>query len=373
MSDSLLSQNQIEALLKASQEDSSDDTGKSLTAAEKDTIGELGNIAMGSAATVLSTLLSRKVEITTPRVSCTTKEHFVQEYPIPCILVDVRYTEGLKGRNVLIFKEEDASIIADLMLGRDGKNPKPLEELEISAVAETMNQMMGSATTSMSSMLTRRIAISPPEVHKVNLAEDGEKLPINHEDEDIVEVEFMISVDDLIPKSQLRQLIPVDFARELVSSVTMKAKPVDQVVDQVVNQVLETGVSPGEQAPPKEPERVISVPQEQAVTVDQAQFAHLEQKSPGPLKTDIDIILDVPLKITVELGRTELRIRQVLELGPGSIVELDKLAGEPVDVLVNGKLIAKGEVVVIDEDFGVKITDIVSQAKRLSHLAEGSK
>ena len=102
--------------------------------------------------------------------------------------------------------------------------------------------------------------------------------------------------------------------------------------------------------------------------VQAAQFTPLATAPVQVNEANIGLILDVPLQVTVELGRTKKSIKDILELSNGSIVELDKLAGEPVDIHVNGKLLAKGEVVVIDENFGVRITDIVSPEERAARL-----
>jgi flagellar motor switch protein FliN/FliY len=173
MSDGILSQEEIDALLKG---ESPPDAASSysepqtdLSDFEKDTIGEIGNISMGTSATTLSTLLKKKVSITTPSVLMTTASQLQSEYPLPYVIIEVRYTEGIDGTNMLIIREEDASVIADLMMGGDGSASGSLDEIKISAAGEAMNQMMGSATTSLSSMFNKRIDIAPPEVRVIDL------------------------------------------------------------------------------------------------------------------------------------------------------------------------------------------------------------
>ena len=179
MSNGILSQEEIDALLRgdapahpptetASYADSSDE----LSEMEIDALGEISNIAMGTAATTLSTLLGKRVSITTPKVTQTTRQEVQAVHQVPYVVVIVNYSQGLEGANLLVVKTEDAAVIADLMMGRDGTEPvMELNEILLSAISEAMNQMMGSATTSLSTMFNKRIDISPPLLEVVNLAD----------------------------------------------------------------------------------------------------------------------------------------------------------------------------------------------------------
>ena len=175
--DGMLSQEEINALLNSMNTDSDSgspepaapepagttDTLGDLTDIEKDAIGEISNISMGTAATTLSQLLNQKVNITTPKVSYATWDGLLKDYAEPCVCIQVYYTIGLEGNNLLILKESDVKIITDLMMGGDGTNTSgELSDLHLSAISEAMNQMMGSASTSLSSMLSKKIDISPP-------------------------------------------------------------------------------------------------------------------------------------------------------------------------------------------------------------------
>ncbi|HMN99429.1 MAG TPA: flagellar motor switch phosphatase FliY [Miltoncostaeaceae bacterium] len=327
-----------------------------LDESERDAIGEVGNICMSSAATTLSLLLSRPVQITTPLVEVVNEEEVRAQFNAPAVIVSIDYTEGLDGRNVFLLSIPDASVVADLMMGGEGTPSGELSELHTSATAEAMNQMMGSASTAMAEMVGRRIDISAPQVQVLDLATDAalEELGIT---DAMVRTSFQLHVGELLDTT-LMQLMPIDFARALV--------------DGLLNPAAAPGpAAPGPEAPGAggaEDDRHLHAlpapPVAQPVT-----FPSLDDMPARPGGSDISLLLDVPLQVTVELGRTQLRIRNVLELVPGSIIELDKLAGEPVDVLVNGKPIARGEVVVIDEEFGVRITDVASHAKRLRGLA----
>ncbi len=321
-----------------------------LTAIEIDAIGEIGNICMSSAATALSTLLSRAVQITTPTVDALGDAELRHHFDRPAVVVVIEYTDGLAGRNVFILTQRDASVVADLMMGGEGVPTDELDELHASAIGEAMNQMMGSASTAMAEMAGRRVDISAPSVAIIDLASDasdasGVDLGL---DGTIVRTSFQLRVDGLLDTT-LMQLMPLDFARDLVAGLSEPARPATE---------------PAAAPPDDRHLRSVPVPVAQPVS-----FPALDEMPPGAVGSDISLLLDVPLQVTVELGRTQLKIRNVLELAPGSIVELDKLAGEPVDVLVNGKQIARGEVVVIDEEFGVRITDVASQATRLRGLA----
>lgn len=378
MNDGFLSQEEIDALLRGEPVTSS--PAAELTDMENDALGEIGNISMGSAATTLSILLGRRVSITTPRVSLTKLKDIQNEYPLPYLVIEVGYTHGIMGTNLLAIREMDALIIADLMMGGDGTNP-PAElnnELYMSAVGEAMNQMMGSVATSMSTVFKKKIDISPPRVNLIDFASDSSITNTTSLDDSIVKVAFRMEVEDLID-SEIMQILPINVAKDMVESlisavqqpqqpppVQAQPKPASTPQPAAAPQVQSSSANAG-----YTPQVAAAPPRQQPahnVAVQPVQFAPLHQPTVAMGDTNIGLIMDVPLQVTVELGRTKKLIRDILELSPGSVVELDKLAGEPVDILVNGKLIAKGEVVVIDENFGVRITDIVSPLERASNL-----
>ena len=382
MMSSVLSQEEINALLddtftnnEAVPSMSGDD---GLDFMEKDTLGELGNISMGAAATTLSALLGKRVEITTPKIATTTIEDIKAEYTKSYIIIDVNYNKGLKGKNIFIMHTYDAGVIVDLMMGGDGsQSSSELNDLHLSAVSEAMNQMMGSSCTSLSQILGKRIDIQPPVLGMYDLQNyellDGQK-------DSIVKISFRVVIQDLID-SEMMQILPVSFARELAEEMISKndltkykpagekASSADstQAARQKPHQVIADSpptVSPG--AAPATP--VYNVPQQEKVVVSTAQFAQLAPEGAVAGQPNLDLLLDVGLQMSVELGRTNKKIKEILELTVGSVLELDKLAGEPVDILINGKLLAKGEVVVIDENFGVRVTEILSPADRVKNL-----
>ncbi len=364
--DGMLSQDEINALLSGMSSTVSEEKKDRLTDAEIDAIGEIGNISMGSAATTLSALLNQKVTITTPSVSYTNWGEVAASYEKPCVLLKISYVEGLSGDNVLILKEDDVKIITNLMMGAAPEvTDEPLGELHLSAIGEAMNQMMGTAATSMSSMMAKKIDISPPNVDLVDLKEnnDFEKMF----DEEFVKISFEMKIGDLID-STIMQLYPIDFAKEMyehfVSGMSGSSEPNKETTPPPAPapQYSTPPVAPQPvQTPPPAPAYTQYQPQPvQQVDVSQASFQPFagDYVATGQ-KENIDLIMDVPLEVTVELGRTNKSIKEILEFAPGAILELNKIAGEPVDVLVNGKHVAKGEVVVIEESFGVRITEIV--------------
>lgn len=381
MSNSFLSQEEIDSLLNGSDDSPSnawanDNSVNLLSDIEKDLLGEVGNISMGSASTALYQIINQKVNITTPVVSITTLKEIKETFETPTVVLDVEYTSGIIGRNILIIKTEDAAVIANLMMGGDGvvKNHE-LSEIEISAVQEAMNQMIGSAATSMATMFSREVNISPPISKIWNNNEEplSSEIP---EEEAIVRVSFRMTIGNLVD-SNIMQILPVETAKKIVSIMIGKedensdaSKQNDNPVNNEIS--VESYNKSYEEVyevnQPVSEKTIIETPQPQ-VEVHKASFEPLvESKSFGVSNKNIDLILDVPLDISVVLGRTKKSIKDILNFSTGSLIELDKLAEEPVEVLVNGKTIALGEVVVVDENFGVRITSIVSNTERINSL-----
>ncbi|WP_257350039.1 flagellar motor switch phosphatase FliY [Pseudalkalibacillus decolorationis] len=384
MSDNMLSQAEIDALLNGGNDEKEQSVEELLTAIERDAIGEVGNISFGSAATALSTLLNQKVEITTPDVSVVKRDRLSDEFPQPHVAVLVSYTDGFIGSNLLVIKTSDAQIIADLMLGGDGRNPQgELGELHLSAVQEAMNQMMGSASTSMSTVFNKRVDISPPKIDMMHVEENKgtEHIP---DEEILVKVSFNLKVGDLID-SNLMQLVPIQFAKQLVEELMNPGRTEEPIIEENKGTASETYSSKTlggidqiqldshHNAPTVRNQEALheltSPSNRREVNVQPAAFSDFsEAEAVSVNRKNLDMLLDIPLQVTVELGRTKRSVKDILEMSQGSIIELDKLAGEPVDILVNQKLIAKGEVVVIDENFGVRVTEIISQKDRLEKL-----
>ena len=396
----MLSQAEIDALLNGTSLDSSTGSESStddLNTQEIDALGEIGNISMGTSATTLFTLLNQKVMITTPQVTISNWDQISKDYSTSFVAVKVEYTNGLIGSNLLIMKDRDVKVITDLMMGGDGSNTsESLSDLHLSAISEAMNQMVGSSATSMSSMFDKRIDISPPKAFLFDIENIRQNILINDSDK-IVKISFKMIVGNLID-SEIMQILPISFAKKLVENllnidtgsgtfelpISPKQPPPAPVQNhrQIAEPppmppIYSQPQPPPQQQPPQSYQMNYSYEQPPAwgnndirqnrepVNVQPVHFQNFDESRIVLERKNISLIMDVPLQVTVELGRTQKLIKDILEFGPGSIIELDKLAGEPVDIMVNGKAIAKGEVVVIDESFGVRITDIIHPSKRL--------
>ena len=428
-----------------------------LTEVEQDAIGEVANISMGSSATTLYSLVNRKVNITTPEVELAIWDNLLSMYERPCVFIQIKYTHGLDGTNILVLKEHDVRIITDLMMGGEGivNDDEPLGELHLSAISEAMNQMMGSAATSLSTMLSSVIDISPPDsslldLNKISAAEEIAPFLGGT----FVKISFRMQIGDLVD-STIMQLYPIDFAKKLVDTfisnqmgVAAEPEP-EPEPEPVVNMGSAQDVFAGSNSAqgagdmfgmgmqgmsgmgmPGAPDMngmggmgMNGMPDMSGmgmagmgmngmpgmgmqgmpgmgmngmpgmgmqgmpgmgmngmpgmgmqgmpgmgmqgmpapnVNVQPAQFQNFSQDMAGIIgQENIGLIMDVPLEVTVELGRTSKSISDILDFAPGTIIELDRIAGEPIDVLVNGKFVAKGEVVVIEESFGVRVTEII--------------
>lgn len=438
--DGMLSQDEINALLNgmdlSADSGSSSDAGSTaasgveelLTDVEKDAIGEVANISMGTSATTLYSLVNKKVNITTPTVQTARWENVISEYEKPCVFIQIKYTVGLNGTNILVLKEHDVKVITDLMMGGDGTNiDGDLTELHLSAISEAMNQMMGSSSTSLSSMLGKTIDISPPEASLVDIQtkEPHELSPFL--EGDFVRVAFNMQIEDLVD-STLMQLYPLDFAKAVADTFMQNmmggSAPEPAPAPAPAMSAPEPAPMPMQMAPDMGMQQQMGMQNMQGmpgmgmpqmgmqnmqgmpgmgmpqmgmpgmgmqgmsgmpqmgmpmmqpgmgmqgmpmmgynmpnVNIQPAQFQSFAAGQGEMVSAEsIELIKDVPLEVTVELGRTNKSISDILEFAPGTIIELDKIAGEPIDVLVNGKFVAKGEVVVIEESFGVRIMEII--------------
>lgn len=376
-----------------------------LTEVETDAVGEIANISMGSSATTLYSLVNRKVNITTPVVSLATWENVLESYQKPCVFIQIKYTAGLDGSNILVLKEHDVKVIADLMMGGDGTNTDgEIGELHLSAIAEAMNQMMGSSATSLSTMFGTMIDISPPNADLRDLTEISDGSSISpFLGGTFVKIAFSMQIDEMVD-STIMQLYPIEFAKKLVDMfITSQMGGAPEPAPATPEP---SAVPPSMATPVMEPQAQMGMPQMgmpqmqmpqmQMPRMDMGQMGMMNMGMPqmgmpqmgmpqmqmpmqqpnvniqpaqfqtfaadvlqGVSQENISLIMDVPLEVTVELGRTSKSIADILDFSPGTIIELDRIAGEPIDVLVNGKFVAKGEVVVIEESFGVRVTEII--------------
>lgn len=347
---------------------------------EIDTIGEILNISMGSAATALSTLLSRTVNITTPIVSVIEADQLQLEQYEPAIGIEIEYVQGLSGTNLLVMKRKDIRVIVDLLVGiDDSEDENALNEMQVSAVSEIMNQMMGASATALSSFLGKTINISTPS--QFDIGNKLEEMKKNGLESTVVSVKFMLEVEEML-HSEFVTIMSVAFTKELVKGAldfdepsaptpppprAQAAPPAPKPAPEPPKAAVREPSPPPvmERRPPREAPRPVEREAPPAVNVkpvrlqsfddDSSSFENLEDAD------NFQLIMGVPLDVSVEIGRTKMSVKNILEVRQGSIVELDRQAGDPVDVIVNGQLIAKGDVVIVDDNFGVRITEIISK------------
>ena len=327
---------------------------------EIDALGEIGNICMGTSATIMYTLLGRKVTITTPTVALYKIDNVLASYKNPYLAISVEFIDGLVGKNLLVLSDYDAALITDLLMGGDGvinKKEFELSEIHLSAMSEVMNQMMGSAATAMANMMDDNVNISPPQVARAEVGDSIGKF-LDWESP-VVKISFDMEIEGLL-KTKLLQIMSIKMAKELISSLMHIGEGPEEAPAPPPPPPKPQPAAPPKQqpAPPPQPEK------QHVKAVKPASYQSFDEPVPAAFAADVntanfELINDIPLQVTVELGKARKNLNDVLNFGIGSIIVLDKQAGELVDVIVNGKRIAKGEVVIIDENYGVRITEIV--------------
>lgn len=379
---------------------------------EIDAVGEILNISMGSAATAVSELLNAKVWITTPQVSVVKAADLNYDRLEPAICVKIVYVSGISGQNMMVLKQDDVQLILNQLMG----NPLVVspdfefDEMNISAVSEVMNQMMGASATALSDLLGISVDISTPTpylIEQTNFCQLAELDP----DETIVAVTFNLSVDGVM-NSEFMSVMSVDLAKSLSDKMIEKfhgdeaeAQPAKQPAPAPAAQPApaapQSAPAPAPQpaapAPQPDPAQGMAQPQQPApgaypyppqsqpaypgygyqnqyaaygaypppvppVNIQNAQlhqFDAMDFGLPTDQQDNLKLLMGVPLEISVEIGTAKRKVKDILEFTQGTIIELERQAGAPVDVVVNGNLIARGDVVVIDDNFAVRITEIV--------------
>ncbi|MGI6175477.1 MAG: flagellar motor switch phosphatase FliY [Christensenellales bacterium] len=349
---------------------------------EIDALGEIGNICMGTAATTLSTLLGKAVSITTPRVSICRSAKELGHYQKPFLAVEVSYTKGVSGYNILLMQEDDARVITRLLMDdqMDSDMSEAIDELHFSVVSEIMNQMVGSSSTALSSIIKKTVNISPPNVQRIIMEDDDIGGLICHKDV-VIKIGFNMEIEGVL-QSELMQILQFDFGKELAAALIKDYMGEDSEAGHTQQETVPEPAPAAPSAPAPQPvapsvsapAAAPPAPQHAAaytaapvarepVGVKSMQYPSFDGKEASAViegAENINLLLDVPLQVTVELGNCKKSIKEILGLNMGSIIVLDRLAGEMVDIMVNGKLFAKGEVVVIDDNYGVRVTDIVA-------------
>lgn len=344
-----------------------------LTHIEADTIGEVLNISMGAAATALSVMLNRQVGITTPIVNVIKKESFEYKQLEPAVGVEINYSMGLNGSNLMIMRIQDVVKIVGCLLGDENVvQTNELDEIHTSALGEVMNQMMGSASTALATFFDKSINISPPQI--VNPDDFYRTLFNSEPDDNVVTVSFRFVVDGMID-SQFITVLSLSFVREIVTIAAASFESESKSNDDYANSITghtqikepifakDNGVPSTKKAPPAEIKMPKMPPEpKKSVNVRNIELNSFDEEnsdSNDSTYPNLDLVMGVEVNVTVEIGHAKKLVKDVLNIAKGSIIELDRQAGDPVDVIVNGQLIAKGDVVVVDDYFGVRITKVM--------------
>ena len=400
---------------------------KIFNAMELDAIGEIMNISLGSSATAVSNLLDHRVDITTPSVSVVPVEEFSLGDLEPAIAVEIKYVSGLEGSNIMLLKRSDVKVIVDILMGSEMPEEEfELNDLTISAVCEVMNQMMGAASTALSDFLGRPVNISTPQSYTLDDLQSFKSEHFHNDQGLLVVVRFMLKIENIL-NSEFVNVMSVDLARELLLGFGMDVGALDDAGAQTHSQPAQEAAVPAAEPAPaaeggggklsqEEIERLMGgmtqpsqpapepVPQAQPTAAQpqyappQPQYAPVQpqyiqapvmqqtyQPEPKVINTrplelptldvakeigeeqaqNLELIMSVPLEVSVEIGRTRRKVEDILTFSKGSLVVLDKLAGDQVDLFVNGLCVARGDVVVVDDNFGVRITEVLKQPKLL--------
>jgi len=368
---------------------------------EKDVIGEVMNISLGSSATSLSTLLGKRVDITVPKVTVIDADNFNFEDFEPAIGVEIKYVEGLNGINIMILKKYDAKAIVEILMGQEIPDDEfQMDEITTSALCEVMNQMMGSSATSLADFLGKPINISTPIAYEIE-DETEFKNKYFQTNEVIVTVSFDLNIEGSV-QSEFISVMTLDLSREIVSmflkgtgmfleeqDTTDNADHIFETEEKISRENVDCNLSASsnenknqinnqdlkrneaqksyhEEAPVKrqKPQQQQRAKEQIPISVKPMEYENFDDEEEEIYEEqfkNLELIKSVPLEISVEIGKTKKPIKEILEISTGTIIELDKQAGALVDIVVNGQLIAKGEVVVINDNFGVRVVEILKK------------
>ena len=398
---------------------------------EMDAIGEIMNITMGSAATAVSNMLSAKVWITTPQVKVIRSEELSFPELEPSIMVKIKYTQGVSGENVLVLKQNDVQLILNQLMGLplEISEDFQFDEMNISAVCEVMNQMMGASATALSEIIETTVDISTPEA----VVQEGGADAVRQEIYDLTgqdyvcTVKFDLTIDGVI-KSEFISVLTISLAKEMADKMMTgynnimddieEAAPAPAptpapaassgggaaMTQEQIEAMMGGGAAPQPAAAmpqqpmggmpmqqampmqgampqmpygqpmdpnmaamyggyPQQPMFPQTMPMQPAMNVQPVQLQNFAAYQNANLNQDqndnLKLLMNVPLNVTVEIGSAVKKVKEILDFSQGTIIELERQAGAPVDIIVNGNLIAKGDVVVIDDNFAVRITEII--------------
>lgn len=353
MNKDIVSQEEIDVLLskKALSKEQEESRDK-----EREVLGEIATIFMSRAAKTLSEILNKKVSISIEDVKSEKFKKFSDEISLPKLIASADYLTGIKGKNILILDTSSAAVISDIVVGGDGTvEDHSLSEVQESAIRETLEQMIKSATTAMALMTGKELETDST---RIRIVEENEDIEIDEfkEDTEICVANFNLLIDGVLD-SQITHIVNREIADQLILDTEKRA--------------LDRSNREKKESKDKEVKKgtEISTKKNNSLTIQKPIFKDLEhggQNEDAP--RNLDLIMDVPLEFSVVLGKSKKTIREILSFGSGSVIELNKQADEALEIYVNGKLIAQGEVVVINENFGIRITNILSKEQRVKAL-----
>ena len=389
---------------------------------EIDALGEMMNISLGASATAMSTLLGSTVHITTPKVKILTRDQFEFKKLEPAVGVEIAYVEGLEGSNIMMFSRNDVRIIVGTLLGEEVPDDKfELDEINRSAICEVMNQMMGASATALSEFLKFTVNISTPVSFEIT---DAESFKNKYFPETIpmVVISFTLEIEGKL-KSEFLNIMPEKLAKRLLEPFEISLEEAAEVQTENKESGPAPQPEPAPQpAPVPQPASTPQpVPTPQPAPTSQPVYSQIpagisadmnpailqllnqmqqsqvqmmqlmqdmekreqegkkESREPalirpanapglessgsenGEESANQEMLMKVPLEISVEIGRTKKLVKDILEFTQGSLVVLDKMAGEQADLYVNGQCVARGDIVVVEDNFGIRITDIVTR------------
>lgn len=399
---------------------------KIFSSLEIDAIGEILNISLGASATAVSTMLNRRVDITIPKVVVSNKNDFEFSYMEPAVGVEIHYISGLSGKNIMLLKREDVKVIVEILMGIEIPDDEfELNDLYLSAVREVMNQMMGSSSTALSEVLGEVVNISTPTSYEINSVSEFKDKYLSDEDEMVV-VRFLLKIEDAVESEFLNVMtidlarkllsaigfgkddeqseksvseeIPEDSTDNTQGGGVLTQEEIEALIrgsnqtynESVTDKKSENITENKTEISANKPEIVAAEAAPQQIVYNQQnndynnqnEISRAENSAPKVINVNpishvpegsdqgvsmeraenMDLIMDVALDISVEIGRTKKYVKEILEYNQGSLIVLDKLAGDQVDVFVNGQCIAKGDVVVVDDCFGVRITEVIKKS-----------
>ncbi|MFP4373542.1 MAG: flagellar motor switch phosphatase FliY [Spirochaetaceae bacterium] len=367
MSDGSLSQDEIDALLQGSGDmdfggGAAPGGGASISEADVDRFRQVIAATVESQKSNLSMLLNKQVLLEGPKAELSDESAFAQGVPEQVVEIKLDLTDGVVGGHLYLVPEDVALAIAGPMMGQEGVE---LDDAAVNALQEAFSQISGPIVTALGEQAGTTVLTGPPAGRQVS--SDQAQTPAGS----FAKLTYGLNVEG----SKVGEIVEV-YAPEVVQAVAGQAQQQAPSTRQAGG--MEGGFSGmaaaaggggqaafGQQQSGGRPTADMGG---QGPSVQSVQFPSFQSQSVQGEQGNISLLMDVYMEMTVELGRTRKLIKEILGMGEGTIIELDKLAGEPVDILVNHKLIAKGEVVVIDENFGVRVTEIVSPMERVSNM-----